>query len=279
MLIGVTNFFRDPDYFQCLKEKAIQDILIHSVGEEPIRVWVAGCSTGEEAYSIAILFCEAMETLKLKRNVKIFATDLDVDAIGTASKGIYGDSIIDAVSPARLSRFFSRKNNSYVVNRDVRKMIVFSPHNVFQDPPFGRLDLISCRNMLIYFQPVLQNDLFGVFHQALKDGGYLFLGKSEAIGAFTDAFPVVDAAAKIFTHRSEVKIAGAKTVPYLQTTYLDDDLSDDQEARYPRHSTPAELPTDELERIDTSVLERFMPACLVVNEKNQIVRFYGENSN
>src|SRR5574344_1293283 len=102
-------------------------------------------------------------------------------------------------------------------------MIVFSPHNVFQDPPFGRLDLISCRNMLIYFQPILQNDLFAIFHQALKDGGYPFLGKSEAIGAYTDAFPVIDATAKIFTHNIEAKIPGAKKVPYLQTTYLDDE--------------------------------------------------------
>ena len=278
VLIGVTNFFRDPDYFQCLKEKAIQSILIHSEGDEPIRVWVAGCSTGEEAYSIAILFCEVMDTLKLKRQVKIFATDLDVEAITTAGKGVYGDSIVDAVSPARLSRFFTRRNNTYVVNRDIRKMIVFSPHNVFQDPPFGRLDLISCRNMLIYFQPVLQNDLFAIFHSSLKDGGYLFLGKSEAIGAYTEAFPVVDAAAKVFSHRSEVKIPGAKTIPYLQTTYLDDDMAGDERVLV-RQNAPGELPPSEREAINTTLLEQFMPACLIVNDKNELVHSYGESSN
>ncbi|MDO4540213.1 MAG: chemotaxis protein CheB, partial [Syntrophomonadaceae bacterium] len=278
VLIGVTNFFRDPEYFKSLKEKAIQAILIHSSPEDPIRVWVAGCSTGEEAYSIAIVFCEVMDTLKLKRTVKIFATDLDVEAIATAGKGVYGDNIIDSVSPERLSRYFSRKNNTYVINRDVRKMIVFSPHNVFQDPPFGRLDLISCRNMLIYFQPVLQNDLFAIFHSSLKNNGYLFLGKSEAIGAFTDAFPVVDAAAKIFTHRSDAKIPGQKNIPYLQMTYLDDDFNDTDE-KYTRPGVPVELATTEQESLDTYLLESFMPACLVINENNDVVHIYGDSSN
>ena len=279
VLIGVTSFFRDPEYFQCLKEKAIQNILLHSTLEEPIRVWVAGCSTGEEAYSIAILFCEMIETLKLKRTVKIFATDLDVESITTAGKGVYSDSIVDAVSPARLSRYFTRKNNTYAVNRDIRKMIVFSPHNVFQDPPFGRLDLISCRNMLIYFQPVLQNDLFAIFHTSLKDSAYLFLGKSEAIGAYTEAFPVVDAAAKIFTHRSEVKIPGAKAIPYLQTTYMDDDYVGESDPAYARRAMPGEIGLGEQAAIDISLLEQFMPACLVINDKNELVHTYGESSN
>ena len=279
VLIGVTNFFRDPDFFQCLKDKALQDIVLHSQPDEPIRVWVAGCSTGEEAYSIAILLCETMETLKIRRAVKIFATDLDMESIAIAGKGTYGDSIVDSVSPARLSRYFTRRNNTYIINRDIRKMIVFSPHNVFQDPPFGRLDLISCRNMLIYFQPVLQNDLFAIFHTSLKDGGYLFLGKSEAIGAYTEAFPVVDAAAKIFSHRSEVKIPGAKTIPYLQTTYMDDEYSGSLDMGYVRKAMPGELPINEQIVIDGSLLEQFMPACLVVNDKNELVHTYGENSN
>ncbi len=279
VLIGVTSFFRDPDFFHILKEKAIQNILVHSVQEEPIRVWVAGCSTGEEAYSIAILFCEMMETLKLKRTVKIFATDLDVESITFAGKGVYNDNIVDAVSPARLSRFFTRRNNTYIVNREIRKMIVFSPHNVFQDPPFGRLDLISCRNMLIYFQPVLQNDLFAIFHTSLKDGGYLFLGKSEAIGAFTDAFPVVDAAAKLFSHCSSVQIPGAKAIPYLQTNYLDEDFPSEPDVSYTNHLGPNEIGRRETDEIDNTLLEQFMPACLVVNEKNELVHTYGESSN
>ena len=279
VLIGVTNFFRDPEFFQTLKDKAITDIVLHSSAEEPIRAWVAGCSTGEEAYSIAILFSEVMETLKVRREIKIFATDLDAEAITTAGKGVYGDSIADFVSTARLSRYFTRRNNTYTVNRDIRKMIVFSPHNVFQDPPFGRLDLISCRNMLIYFQPVLQNDLFAIFHQALRDGGYLFLGKSEAIGNYTEAFPVVDAAAKIFTHRSDAKIPGAKKVPFLQTTYLDDEYVPEADVGFPRPAGRGELGYKEEASIDTTLLEGFMPACLIVDEKNNIVHTYGEHKN
>ena len=281
VLIGVTSFFRDPDFFQTLKEKTIAEILSRSVPEDSIRIWVAGCSTGEEAYSIAILFREVMESMKITRNVKIFATDLDTEAITTAGKGIYVDNILDAVSPARLSKFFTRKNNTYVVNSDIRKMIVFSPHNVFQDPPFGRLDMISCRNMLIYFQPVLQNDLFAIFHQALKDNGFLFLGKSEAIGLYTDAFPVVDAAAKIFSHNSEAKIPGAKKVPYLQTTYLDDEVSLESDAFSDHSYTRGERGQHDAGTpvIDNSVLEQFMPACVVINEKNELVHTYGDVSN
>ncbi|MDO5572864.1 MAG: chemotaxis protein CheB [bacterium] len=279
VLIGVTNFFRDPEFFQSLKDNAIQDILLRSTAEESIRAWVAGCSTGEEAYSIAILFCEVMESLKIKRTVKIFATDLDVEAVTFAGKGTYSENIMDSVSPARLSHYFTRQNNSYTINRDIRKMIVFSPHNVFQDPPFGRLDLISCRNMLIYFQPVLQNDLFAIFHTSLKDGGYLFLGKSEAIGVYTEAYPVVDAAAKLFRHRADVKIAGAKAIPYLQNGLMDDDYLDDPDTHPNRRLIPGEMGADEQGAIDTTLLERFMPACLVVDDKNELIHTYGENSN
>lgn len=279
VLIGVTSFFRDPDFFQILKDKAITDIVARSQPDEPIRVWVAGCSTGEEAYSIAILFSEVMDSMKLRRNIKIFATDLDTEAITSAGKGLYGDNIVDAVSPARLSKYFTRKNSSYLVNRDIRKMIVFSPHNVFQDPPFGRLDMISCRNMLIYFQPVLQNDLFAIFHQALKDGGYLFLGKSEAIGSYTDAFPVIDAAAKIFSHSSEAKIPGAKKVPYLQTTYMEDEFAADAGVSSVGSISRSERTSENAVAIDNSILEQFLPATVVINEKNELIHTYGDTTN
>ncbi|MDO5111181.1 MAG: chemotaxis protein CheB [Clostridia bacterium] len=279
VLIGVTNFFREPEFFECLKEKAVTNIVANSKEEEPIRVWVAGCSTGEEAYSIAILFCEVMETLKLRREVKIFATDLDAEAVATAGKGVYGTSIASSVSTARLSRYFSRKGNNYTINRDVRKMLIFSPHNVIQDPPFARLDLISCRNLMIYFQPVLQKDLFSIFHAALKDGGYLFLGKSEAVGTYTEVFPVVDAMAKIFTHHSKVKIPGAKAVPYLQNM-IDDEAYMDPEppSAGGRDGAGQENISDQM-AINTELLERFMPACLVVNEKNELVYVYGNSKN
>ena len=177
ILIGVTNFFRDPAFFEKLKEKALYPIVQNAREDEPIRVWSAGCSTGEEAYSIAILFAEILEELHLKRDIKIFATDIDVQAIEQAGKGVFAESIIEDVSPERLARFFIKRNDQYAISKSIRRMIIFAPHNMLSDPPFGKLDLISCRNVMIYFQPVLQRSLSAIFHSALKNGGYLFLGK------------------------------------------------------------------------------------------------------
>ena len=156
ILIGVTNFFRDPAYFEKLKEKALYPIVQNAREDEPIRVWSAGCSTGEEAYSIAILFAEILEELHLKRDIKIFATDIDVQAIEQAGKGVFSESIIEDVSPERLAKYFMKRNDQYAISKSIRRMIIFAPHNMLSDPPFGKLDLISCRNVIIYFQPVLQ---------------------------------------------------------------------------------------------------------------------------
>ncbi len=208
VLIGVTSFFRDADYFEVLKTRVISEIVKKGKASEQIRVWCAGCSTGEEAYSLAILFAEVMEELNIRRDIKIFATDLDADSVQFAGKGVYGENIIEDVSVSRLSRYFTRRGTKYVVNHEIRTMIVFAQHNVFQDPPFGRLDLISCRNLLIYFQTVLQKNLFSIFHIALKDGGYLFLGKSESVGDYSDVFRTYCGNEKIFVHYS----AGRKPI-------------------------------------------------------------------
>ena len=138
---------------------------------EPIRVWSAGCSTGEEAYSIAILFHEVLEELNAQRDIKIFATDVDTKAIEQAGKGVFSENILDDVSSERLAKYFSKKNEQYHISKEIRRMIIFAPHNMLSDPPFGKLDLISCRNVMIYFQPVLQKSLFAIFHSALKKGG------------------------------------------------------------------------------------------------------------
>lgn len=156
ILIGVTNFFRDAPFFEKLKYNAIYKIVERADESEPIRVWSAGCSTGEEAYSIAILFQEVMEELQVKRDVKIFATDVDSWAIEQAAKGVFSENIIDDVTPDRLARFFIRQNDQYLISKQIRRMIVFAPHNMFSDPPFGKLDMICCRNVMIYFQPVLR---------------------------------------------------------------------------------------------------------------------------
>ena len=275
VLIGVTSFFRDSEYFEMLKERAIKPILMKTErqGTESVRAWVAGCSSGEEAYSVAILFMEAMDELNCKREVKIFATDLDTESVAIASKGVYGDNIVEDVSINRLSRFFTKKNNKYLVNRDLRKMIIFSPHNVFQDPPFGRLDLICCRNLLIYFQPVLQRDLFGIFHMALTDGGFLFLGKSEAISSkYEDVFTPICSKEKIFIHKAE------GSAPYKTSLNYTLPMLSDREVLRNMPANPAQ------ERIHSrdvyiEVLEKFMPSCILVNDKNEIKHLFGDCSN
>ena len=275
VLIGVTSFFRDPEYFAVLKERTIAAILTKAQAhpEATIRVWVPGCSTGEEAYSVAILFLEAMEESGLRHDVKIFATDLDTESIATASRGVYGENIAEDVSISRLSRFFTKKNSKYTVSHDLRKLIIFSPHNVFQDPPFGRLDLISCRNLLIYFQPILQKDLFGIFHMALKDGGFLFLGKSEAINnTYDEVFMPICAKEKIFVHNAEgkapLKSSIGYSMPMLASAETDREIpmTVDEERR-PVHD------------LYLKALETFMPGCILVNDKNEVQHIFGDASN
>ena len=273
VLIGVTSFFRDPDYFEVLKETVVKKLITNSQPDDELRIWVAGCSTGEEAYSIAILFAEAMEELSVHRGVKIFATDLDPDSIGTAVRGVYGNNIIEDVSVARLSKYFSRKGNKYVIHHDIRKMIIFAQHNVFQDPPFGKLDLICCRNVLIYFQAVLQRNLFAIFHMALSDRGYLFLGRSESVIDYSDVFRIVSADEKIFIHYAEGNAPTHEQFAYSMSN-IDapiepinvNGMDDDDSINYKAHE------------LDTSVLEALMPATVLVNEKNELVRSYGNCS-
>ncbi len=273
VLIGVTSFFRDAEYFDVLKETVIKEIIRNTPKEKQVRAWVAGCSTGEEAYSIAILFQEAMEELEMQRDIKIFATDLDAESIATAVRGVYGDNIIEDVSVARLSRYFSRKGNKYVIHHDIRKMIIFAQHNVFQDPPFGRLDLISCRNVLIYFQQVLQRNLFAIFHIALNNHGYLFLGRSESVIDYDDVFRILCGNEKIFIHNQSGKAPLHEHIHYsmhnvesgLEPVQIQR-LEDDPDVHYKSNE------------LDTSILEALMPACVLVNQKNELERTYGDCS-
>ncbi|WP_413915468.1 chemotaxis protein CheB [Candidatus Skiveiella danica] len=184
LLIGVTNFFRDPEAFAVLEQAAIPRLFDDKPPGGVVRVWVAGCSTGEEAYSIAILLQERMEMLKTSWTVQVFATDIDSQAIATARAGIYPASIATDLTPERLARFFCAEpgGQSYRIHKSIRDMLVFSEQDVIKDPPFSRLDLISCRNLLIYLDVELQKRLIPLFHYALKPGGRLFLGTSERRG-------------------------------------------------------------------------------------------------
>ena len=272
VLIGVTSFFRDPEYFDVLRDRVIYDMVKNASPSYQIRVWVTGCSTGEEAYSIAILFAEVMEELGVRRDVKIFATDLDADSIAVAARGVYNDNISEDVSVNRLSRYFSRKGNHYIVGHEIRKMIVFAQHNVFQDPPFGKLDLISCRNLLIYFQNVLQRNLFAIFHMALNDRGYLFLGRSESVIDYDDVFRVLCANEKIFVHN-----ASGKAPSHERITYSMQGLENSMGTAGLTHSVTEPDLSYTAGELDMRILEMLMPASALVDEKNQLVHTYGDS--
>ncbi len=203
LLIGVTNFFRDPEAFQVLEEQIIPKLFDGKPAGASVRVWSAGCSSGEEAYSIAILVQERMETLKQNYTVQVFATDIDSRAIATARAGLYPASIAADLSPERLARFFTAEpeGRAYRIHKGIRDMLVFSKQDMIKDPPFSKLDLISCRNLLIYLGGELQKKLIPLFHYALKPGGILFLGTSEGVGGFDDLFAILDRKSKLYQRK------------------------------------------------------------------------------
>ncbi|MEO8047389.1 MAG: chemotaxis protein CheB [Nitrospirota bacterium] len=202
LLIGVTSFFRNPEAFDTLKRKVFPKILAQRGRDEPVRVWVLGCSTGQEAYSLAMTFAEATADGAHRAKLQIFATDLNEALLDKARHGLYAPSLAQDVSPERLRRFFVEEEGGYRVSKLLREQVVFARQNVMSDPPFSRMDLIACRNVLIYLEPELQQKIFPAFHYALKPGGFLFLGASESIGTFTDLFAPVDKKQKIFSRKA-----------------------------------------------------------------------------
>jgi len=203
MLIGVTGFFRDPEVFQVLEEKVIPALFAGKSPGAVIRVWIAGCSTGEEAYSLAMLLVEHMEAIKASFTVQLFATDIDSRAIATARVGRYPVSIAADLSPERLARFFTADGGGYRIHKSIRDLLVFSEQDVIKEPPFSKLDLLSCRNLLIYLGAELQKKLIPLFHFALKPDGWLFLGTSEGVGEHEALFRALDRKAKIFQRKAE----------------------------------------------------------------------------
>ena len=202
LLINVTNFFRDAEAFEILYALALPKLLEGKHENADVRVWVVGCSSGEEPYSIAILLKEYMEKTGKSLRMHIFATDLDESAINRAREGIYPVGIAADVSPQRLQRFFKLENSRYRINKEIRDTVIFATHNLLQDPPFTRVDLISCRNVLIYLSGQLQKEVFPQFHYALNPGGVLFLGSSESIGMFDYLFTAIDKKWKIYLRKN-----------------------------------------------------------------------------
>jgi len=269
LLIGVTNFFRDKEAFEVLQEKVIPKIFEGRSLDQPVRIWAPGCATGEEAYTIAILCRDAMASLKQDYNVQIFATDIDHDAIEAARQGMYPQSIGADVSPMHLERFFTREDSFHRVKKDVRDMVVFALQNVITDPPFSKIDLVSCRNLLIYLGADLQKRVLPLFHYSLNKNGFLFLGSSETIGEFTDYFSVVDRKWKIF-RRKETEL-GERVVLDLSIPTATDRRVEVQAAEF----APPARKTNYREVIEKIVLETYGPTAAIVNEKSEILYILG----
>lgn len=275
LLIGVTNFFRDPDAFKALEEQVIPKLFEDKPAGSAIRVWCAGCSTGEEAYSIAILLQERMELLKQNFSIQVFATDIDSRAIATARSGLYPANIAADISAERLARFFNAEasGSAYRVHKGLRDMLVFSEHDIIKDPPFSRLDLVTCRNLLIYLNSTLQKKIIPLFHYALRPGGVLFLGTSEGVGDFGDSFTVLDRKAKLYQRKDIVlaKERGALTQILPSLTPMD--TGPLLKANTRRPALPAKLPMREL--TEQALLHQLAPNCVLVNDQGDILYLHG----
>jgi two-component system CheB/CheR fusion protein len=272
LLIGVTSFFRDPESFEALKKEAEAYILEGKKQGSTLRIWVPGCSTGEEAYSIAIILLECLEGLgrKGRFKIQIFATDIHKEGIEKARQGAYLPNIAAHVSPERLDRFFTRdESGGYRINKEIRELVVFAPQNLIMDPPFTKLDILSCRNLLIYLTPEIQKKLLPLFHYCLNPGGILFLGPAETIGSFTDIFSVSDNKSKIFR-----RLESATSL-----TNLTDFPSDLSFADAARVRTPDEYQIDAKrtvpDLVQTILLENFAPSAVLINDKGDIIYVHG----
>ena len=265
-LIGVTRFFRDSEAFEALSEKVVSKLIQNKRPGSTVRIWVPGCSTGEEAISIAILLVEYMEKLNVHHSVQIFGTDIDPFAIDRARLGEYPESIASDVSEERLERFFVKSEHSYRIKKSVREMIVYAVQNLAQDTPFSKMDLISCRNVLIYMGMKLQRKVLPLFHYSLNEGGYLLLGSSESIGRFDDLFSTIETHWKIYQRKDIGSRLWAGTVPKTEEVY----------AAMPPTKGRQGYETEDLGRLSArAVVDLFSPPHVIVDEKNEILFSHG----
>src|SRR5262249_41813392 len=261
LLISVTNFFRDPVAWSALEQRIVPRLFMGKANTDQLRVWVPGCATGEEAYSIAMLLSEYGNSTLDQPSIQVFATDLDERAIAAARDGLYSVADIGDISEDRLQRFFHRGTDGYRIKRELREMVLFAHHNLLKDPPFSHLDLISCRNLLIYLNRSIQERLIETFHFALRPGGFLFLGTTESPDGTNELFLRIDANAHVYesrtvTSRLAIPVADAPiTVPKLT-------------ARTPEPRPPEKIsPADMHQRL----LEQYAPPSLIVTEDHNIV--------
>ncbi len=272
LLIGVTSFFRDPEVFEALEKRLRVRILADHPAGTPLRVWVPGCSTGEEAYSIAILLQEQMEALKASFPVQVYATDLDSTAIDLARRGVYPASIAANVSAERLARFFVNEpdQGGYRIRKTVRDLLVFSEQNVIRDPPFSRLDLISCRNLMIYLGAELQKTLIPRFHYSLHPGGLLLLGSSETAGEFADLFAPLDRQARLYQRREDALDGWRQTGGSVSTA-----AGERRTTRLlsPPGTRPARAPLREL--TERALLRHYPAVGVLVDGRGDILYLHG----
>lgn len=273
LLIGVTSFFRDPDAFLAMDEKVIPTLFSLKPQGSVIRVWTTGCSSGEEAYSIAILLREYMEKHKLNYSVQLFATDIDSHAIAIARAGLYPLTIADNIASKRLERFFTLEadGSGYRIHKNIRDMLIFSEQNLIKDPPFSKIDLISCRNLMIYLGAPLQKRLIPLFHYALNPEGILFLGSSESIGEFNDLFSVIDCKSKLFK-RKETRYDTTKTIGRIvPTTALSRSPSVQSSTKT---NTSPKLPLREI--TEQAILKQLNMTAVLINAQGDILYLHGQ---
>jgi two-component system, chemotaxis family, CheB/CheR fusion protein len=262
MLIGVTSFFRDVEVFEALRTEVIAPLVQEKANAASLRAWTAGCSTGEEIYSIAILLREEMTRQKKNLDLRLFASDLDLDGLKYAREGIYSESIAGDVSEERLARFFVKKDGSYQINKEIRESVTFASHNLLVDPPFTKMDLISCRNLLIYIQPEMQKKIHGLFAFALNPGGYLFLGKSDNVEQ-SESFEPVSKILRIYRRRES---AGVSPPNFPSRVGLSPGLE----------SIGERQPSLRLSELNQDVLLKHFDAAVVLfDERGNCLHFYG----
>ncbi|MFW5837715.1 MAG: chemotaxis protein CheB, partial [Desulfovibrionaceae bacterium] len=269
ILIGVTKFFREPEAFRVIKEKVLPDIFRNKKRHEPIRVWAAGCSTGEEAYTHAIQLTEYCEAHDLRNEIKVFATDIDRDALEFASYGIYPESIAVDASLERLNRYFNKKGDSYQIKPYIREKVVFAHHNIIKDPPFAKIDLVSCRNLLIYLQAPLQKKVLSSFYFSLNERGFLFLGNSETVGEHSNYFESFDVKWKIYRYKGGMKPVNVHFSKGLE--------------RPPQRPAPPRAGYQECQRysrdmdsVYEQIVEQYLPPSVLVDEDKTMLHVFGE---
>ena len=265
LLIGVTNFFRDPAAWDQLRDQALPALFANRPSGQTLRAWVPGCSTGEEAYSLAMVFREAAEKIKPvgRLTLQIFATDLDRDAIEKARQGFFPANIAADVSAARLKRFFNKEDNGYRVRKEIREMVIFAPQNLIMDPPFTKLDILSCRNLLIYLTPVVQKKLIPLFHYSLTPGGLLFQGSAETIGDGTALFSPLSGKSRLFRRTESVVRPTHIALPIAFRAGL---ATSGAEA----HATAPKAPESLQTLADQLVLHNYAPPAVLTNDEGDI---------